>query len=249
MFAITAVLLCCYTQAQAQQDSTKQRRKFQNLLPAKKGDPDIAVVVTDSTVEFIEDNTKNVDRTDALINEDSAKHAKKKFDPSKSTMRSLMIPGWGQIYNREYWKVPIVWGALAIPVTTFVFNNTEYKKARFAYSAIYAAYMIPVGQQGYSATDTAKMAVEYKNYLYSQPYALNITTIQSALGAIQKTRNFYRSNRDYSILWFLILWGVQVADATVFGHLKQFDVSPDLSMNITPRYDPITKIPGLTLVL
>jgi hypothetical protein len=93
------------------------------------------------------------------------------------------------------------------------------------------------------------MAPEYKNYIYSQPYALNSTTIQSALGAVQKTRNFYRSNRDYSIFWFFILWGVQVVDATVFGHLKQFDVSPDLSMRIAPNINPVTKIPGLTLVM
>ncbi|MDR0793253.1 MAG: DUF5683 domain-containing protein [Chitinophagaceae bacterium] len=245
--AIIVVLFCCSKQAQAQ-DSTQQRHKFQTLLPAKKNDSNIAVIVTDSTVEFVKDTTKLVQPV-ALTKEDSAKQAKKQFDPNKSTMRSLMIPGWGQIYNHEYWKVPIVWGALAIPVSTFVFYNSEYKKARFAYSAIYSAYMIPVGQQGYSATDTAHMAAEYKNYIYSQPYALNATTIQSPLGAIQKTRNFYRSNRDYSILWFIILWGVQVADATVFGHLKQFDVSSDLSMNITPHYDPVTKVPGLTLVL
>ncbi|HAK12851.1 MAG TPA: hypothetical protein DCO78_13570, partial [Chitinophagaceae bacterium] len=50
-----------------------------------------------------------------------------------------MIPGWGQLYNRDYWKVPLVYGALAIPTATFIYNNDWYKRSKFAYNAIYKA--------------------------------------------------------------------------------------------------------------
>jgi hypothetical protein len=66
---------------------------------------------------------------------------------------------------------------------------------------------------------------------------------------LQSYRNSFRRDRDYSILWFLIAWGVQVADATVFAHLKQFDVSSDLTMELNPTFDPQTRTPGLGLTL
>ncbi|MDE3143059.1 MAG: hypothetical protein KGL19_02815, partial [Bacteroidota bacterium] len=61
-------------------------------------------------------------------------------------------------------------------------------------------------------------------------------------------RNTFRKNRDYSIFWFIILWGVNVADATVFAHLKDFDVSDDLTMHIQPNINPMTKTPEIGFV-
>src|ERR1700734_283477 len=49
--------------------------------------------------------------------------AKKKFDPAKASLYSAIFPGLGQIYNKKYWKVPIVWAAVGIPVYTFFFNR------------------------------------------------------------------------------------------------------------------------------
>src|SRR3569833_498790 len=58
---------------------------------------------------------------------------KPKHDPHKATMRSLILPGWGQIYNREYWKLPLVYAAIGIPIGTYFYNNTWYKRTRDAY--------------------------------------------------------------------------------------------------------------------
>jgi hypothetical protein len=65
--------------------------------------------------------------------------------------------------------------------------------------------------------------------------------------AVLNYRNQYRRDRDYSVLFFLIAWGFQVVDATVFGHLKQFDVTNNLSMQVRPQLDPISKNAGLSL--
>jgi hypothetical protein len=69
------------------------------------------------------------------------------------------------------------------------------------------------------------------------------------ISSLQNYRNSFRRDRDYSVLWFFLAWGLQVADATVFAHLKQFDVSNDLSMEITPTFNPQTRSPGLGLTL
>jgi hypothetical protein len=62
-------------------------------------------------------------------------------------------------------------------------------------------------------------------------------------------RNQYRRDIDYSALFFLILWGLNVVDATVDAHLKSFDVSPDLSLRFKPGYSDMAKTNGFSLVL
>lgn len=156
---------------------------------------------------------------------DSIPVAKKKepHDPQKATIRSAILPGWGQAYNGQYWKIPVVYGALSIPVITFVFNNTWYKRTRDAYTIVVN-------------NDTAHFGE-----IYGDLAKYDARTLQSA-------RNQYRRDRDYSVLWFLILWGVNVVDATVFGHLKHFDVSDDLDVRVNPTFNNATKSPGLSFV-
>ncbi|GAC1397558.1 MAG: hypothetical protein NVSMB63_17920 [Sediminibacterium sp.] len=153
----------------------------------------------------------------------------KKHDPRIATRRSAILPGWGQAYNREYWKIPIVYGILAIPAGLYVYNDGYYKKTKFAYEALFKA-QVPTRD----SSDIPFIAPEVKGL---------------SLASLQSYRNSFRRDRDYAVLWFLIAWGLQVADATVFGHLKQFDVSNDLSMEITPAFNPGTKTPALSLTL
>lgn len=151
----------------------------------------------------------------------------KKHNPRIATRRSALIPGWGQAYNREYWKIPLVYGVLAIPTGLYFYNNNLYKKTKFAYEARFK-------EAAGDSSDVANIDPQLKN--------LGITSLQSY-------RNAFRRDRDYSILWFLLAWGLQVADATVFAHLKQFDVSNDLTMELTPVFNPMTRTPGLGLTL
>ena len=167
-------------------------------------------------IVVINDTTKKA-ATDSLI---------KKHDPRKATRRSAMIPGWGQAYNREYWKIPLVYGALAIPAGLFVYNNNWYKKTKYAYEAKYNAEV---------NNDTTGLAA-------IDPQLKGLST-----ASLQSYRNSFRRDRDYSILFFLLAWGLNVVDATVYGHLKDFDVSNDLSMNVKPIFNPTTRTPGVAL--
>lgn len=176
-----------------------------------------------------------------LINKnDSIKKYKPLFDTAPkikhnhkiATKRSALIPGWGQAYNKEYWKIPIVYGALSIPVVTFFYNNAWYGRTRTAYDLLFKAT-----NPGATLTDT-----------------LNLKNIHPklqgfSLGSLQTFRSGFRQDRDYSVLWFLVVWGLNVVDATVFGHLKTFDVSDDLSMQINPTINPINNSKGLSVSL
>ncbi|MBS1579818.1 MAG: hypothetical protein JST29_09285 [Bacteroidetes bacterium] len=170
---------------------------------------------------------------------------KKYHDPHKATMRSLILPGLGQAYNREYWKIPIVYGALSIPVITFIFNNNEFKKVNFAYNALFLATFGVNGNGTPPPTSADSSALNN----IDPEIRPGILQHRIDLAALQNARNAYRQNRDYSVFWFLIAWGLNVADATVFAHLKNFNVTPDLSMKIKPTFDPITKTGGIGLVI
>ena len=171
-----------------------------------------------------------VTKKETIIIKDTA--AKPKHDPRIATRRSLIFPGLGQIYNREYWKLPLVYGALSIPTITYFYNDNFYKAAKFAYEARYKA-ALPIGQ-GRDSTDYNTLDPKYQ---------------RADVAAIQSVRNASRRDRDYSILWFFIVWGVNIADATVFAHLKNFDVSNDLSMHIQPTFNPGTLGPGVNLIV
>lgn len=155
--------------------------------------------------------------------------SKPKHDPHKATIRSLILPGWGQAYNREYWKIPIVYAAVGIPIGTYFYNNTWYHRTRDAYIIV-------------QANDVANFSKIDKRLIQSNGQPISASSLQ-------RYRNQFRQYRDYSILFTLLAWGLNVVDATVFGHLKEFDVSDDLSMKVKPVYDPIAKSGNIGLVL
>ncbi|HET9057184.1 MAG TPA: DUF5683 domain-containing protein [Chitinophagaceae bacterium] len=154
----------------------------------------------------------------------------KKHSPRKATIRSALLPGWGQIYNKKYWKLPLVYGALGTTAGVFAYNIKWYNRTRYAYKI---AYQI---QSGMGNTGMDEVYPELKPLL-TQPEAL------------KQYRNEFRQNVDYSVLFFLLAWGLNVVDATVDGHLKDFDVGNDLSIKINPGYSPLANTTGLSLIV
>lgn len=156
-----------------------------------------------------------------LKNNDTLQH----HIPQRATRRSALIPGWGQAYNKQYWKIPLVYGVLAIPASTYVYNNDMYEKTKFAYEAKFKA------AQG-DNSDVSKIDPKLQNL---------------SLGSLQSYRNIFRRDRDYSIMWMILAWGLNVVDATVSGHLKEFDINNNLSLKMTPFIQPQQQLTGLSL--
>ncbi len=150
-----------------------------------------------------------------------------RHNPRLATKYSALFPGLGQIYNKQYWKLPIVYGALAIPVATYIYNDDLYNKTKFAYTARFK-------EANGDNSDVAKIDPVLKNL---------------SLGSLQSYRNGFRKDRDYSILWLILGWGLNIVDATVSGHLKEFDVSSNLAISIKPMVQPQFRQSGLSLQL
>src|ERR1700759_5755474 len=124
IFILIAVSCVNSLQLRAQTDST------QNLVK-----PDSATKVNNGTDILLDTWTpKHDSATLALAKKDYL--IKKKHDPHKATIRSAILPGWGQAYNHEYWKIPIVYGALAVPGSLFIYNNKWYQKTKEAYEIL-----------------------------------------------------------------------------------------------------------------
>ena len=117
---------------------------------------------------------------------------------ARTTLHSAVVPGWGQLDNHKWWKVPIVYGALATSGYFIQVEGRAFKGYRDGYRA---------------------MTDDDPDTVYDTPY--------DAQGVLDR-RDFHRSNLEQSILTFVLLWGAQVVDAHVDAHLLGFDVSDDL---------------------
>lgn len=145
----------------------------------------------------------------------------KKNSPRRATIRSAIIPGWGQATNKKYWKIPIVYAALGITGYVFFDNIKTYKEVQYAYQV-----------------SVSKDTANYDNVAdYLVPFVPDEVT------SLDNYRREFRRNIDYSVLVFLLFWGLNVVDATVDAHLKDFDVSPNISMKIKPML-PVSGMGG-----
>lgn len=147
----------------------------------------------------------------------------KKYNPKVATFRSAVLPGWGQAYNKKYWKIPIIYGVLGTTAAVFFYNLKTYKILKEAIIL---------------RSDTDRL-----NDSLVDPRFINFST-----ESIRSNRNSFRQNIDYSVLFFLIFWGINVVDATVDAHLKSFDVSDNISFRVKPGYDPNANTAGISLV-
>jgi hypothetical protein len=78
-------------------------------------------------------------------------------------------------------------------------------------------------------------------------FKIDPTLKNLSAGSLQSYRNIFRKNRDYSIMWFILAWGINVVDASVSGHLKEFDVSNNLIMQVTPMKSDLYQQAGVSL--
>lgn len=126
--------------------------------------------------------------------------------PKKATIMSACFPGLGQIYNRKYWKLPIVYGGLGGAAYGFFWNRNMYKTYRDAYIF---------------RTDGDSTTIDEFDGYYSESNLLDLSS-------------YYRRNMELSVVIFTFVYIINIIDAAVDAHLYDFDISDDLSMRVQP---------------
>ena len=138
-------------------------------------------------------------------------------DPIRSLWLSLVFPGAGQIYNRKYWKLPIIYGGFLGCTYALSWNNQMLSD----YSQAYLDIM-----------DNDPNSKSYEKML---PIGYDITGREEKFKEIFKNKkNYYRKYRDMSILAFIAVYAIAAIDAYVDAELSTFDISEDLSMQVVP---------------
>ncbi|MFI3296994.1 MAG: DUF5683 domain-containing protein, partial [bacterium] len=139
-------------------------------------------------------------------------------DPSKSLWYALLLPGAGQIYNRKYWKLPIVVGGFAGVAYAISWNSARYNEYTIAYLDI---------------LDTDPSTNSYENIV---PAGYPDSSTESYLS---NSITYLRRYRDMSILIGVAFYAITVIDAYVDAQLADFDVSPDLSIKVRPKLEVV----------
>ncbi len=193
------------------------------------------------------DTAKQQVTVDSLIktsgtvqNQKAVDSVRRIHSPKKATFRSLVLPGWGQTYNKKYWKIPIVYGGLGITGGIFFYNLKNYREIRFAYSAKFKA-ALPIYDPLNPRPGPYRDSADYRK--------IKANLLPLDINSLRFYRDDFRKNVDYSVIFFLLFWGLNVVDATVDGHLKAFDVSPDLSLKFKLGPSQFAGTTGLSLVL
>lgn len=135
----------------------------------------------------------------------------KRHSPRFAAIASAVLPGAGQVYNRKYWKLPIIYGGAAAFGYLIATNYREYKLRR---DAIVARTANP----GQVPTDP-----------YADQYSTEDLLVLSS---------DYRRNLEWSVLGAVLLYTLNIVDANVDAHLFHFDVSNDLSLHWQPSLTP-----------
>lgn len=169
---------------------------------------------TDSTITIVPDTTEviKVDRGTVTGN---VKEVPVPVDsayihsPRKATIMSAVVPGLGQIYNKKYWKVPIIYGGFAVAGYFLNDNLKNIDKYKDAYIAETDGNPNTQNNTGYNTRQLDQLINQYKQW------------------------------RDLSYIAFAAIYALNIIDANVDAHLFYFDVSEDISLNIVPYMSPI----------
>lgn len=129
------------------------------------------------------------------------------LSPSKAAFYSAVFPGGGQIYNKKYWKAPIVWGALGTSIYFYLDNNKEYIRYRTAFKQREAGLQ--------------------------DEFTLDDGTVLISRNGLVNAQRVLRNNRDLSLLTTVLLYVLQVVEASVNAHLIQFNTNDNLTFKPT----------------
>ena len=154
--------------------------------------------------------------------------------PSKAAFYSAVFPGLGQIYNRRYWKAPIVYAIIGGGVYGYIYNDDLYDRFRTAFKRRQAGF-----------TDDEFYDLGTPNAPGADP--------DFSQAALESAQERYQEDRDLWLLVTIAMYALNIVDANVDAHLRQFNVDDDLSMDIKPYLDldAITTKPvyGLALTI
>lgn len=141
--------------------------------------------------------------------------------PSRAAFYSALLPGLGQAYNKSYWKIPIVWGAIGTGIYAYIYNDNQYDRYRTAFKRRKAGF-----------TDDEFWDLNPDDDFVPTTPNVSDESLQDAQERIQ-------SDRDLALLITIGLYALNIIDANVDAHLKQYNVNEDLTLKVQPYLETL----------
>lgn len=190
-----------------------------------------------SAVTRIEPNDSSqvvVPTQSIVLSEDSIPLTQKEIDrlfwkpnPMRAVWMGAIVPGLGQIYNRSYWKLPIVYGGFMGCVYAITWTSNQYEGYKNAYRDIYYDR-----RNGTISNDPNKSYIAILPEGYTIDRMGGVSTYENRL---KDWQNQSRRLRDISIAATVLVYALTLVDAYVDAQLFDFDISTDLTLNVTPQ--------------
>lgn len=200
----------------------------------------ISVAQEEAPKDQERDSLQNKLRTDGVVFEDAQLKKIKPLNPlapSRAAFYSAVLPGLGQIYNKRYWKVPLVYAAIGSGILIYDNRNKLYNITREAFKS---------RQAGFTNDEFFDL---------NPDDGITPTEPGISLDGLESRQERFQSDRDLALVVTILLYALNIVDANVDAHLKQFNIDDKLSMDMefTPYIDlnPITSNPnyGMALVV
>lgn len=147
------------------------------------------------------------------------------LSPSKAAFYSAVLPGLGQIYNKSYWKVPIVWGAIGVGVYAYIWNDKKHTAYRTAYKRRLDGF---TDDEFFGNSPTGNPRINEEG--------------------LRRAQKHFQRQKEMSLLITIGLYALNIIEANVDAHLKQYNVDDRLALQPFMRIDEVTNVPqyGLT---
>lgn len=207
IITLLCVIFCCFLQAQEDNSNKKADTTKTNKLPKGLKEKDDIALADSSKVKKV----KLPREYDPLA-------------PSRAAFYSAILPGLGQAYNKKYWKIPIVYGALGTGIYFFVKNDKEYNRFRDAYKRRLAGF---TDDEFYGAGTSPQISDE----------------------ALIRAQQVYRRNREVAMLVTIGLYALNIIDANVDAHLMQYNIDDNLAVKPHFKFNEMEQTTDLGLTL
>ncbi|MFS4456669.1 DUF5683 domain-containing protein [Maribacter sp. 2304DJ31-5] len=210
LFRILFLSLFCFSTAFSQEEETKKTDKETDSL-------------------------KTTLRNNGVIMQDSLLKKKKVHNPlapSKAAFYSAVMPGLGQIYNKRYWKLPIVYGVIGGSIYAYTWNNDQYQRFRTAFKRRQAGF-----------TDDEFFDINGDNAPTDPPDLDQLD--------LENQQERFQRDRDLWLVISIAMYALNIVDANVDAHLKQFSIDDDLGFDFEPYFNlnPVTNDPNYGMAL
>ena len=210
---------------------------------AKAQAPDLSKQTKKDSINQRADSVTQKRFAPKVTHDNKIYHPDSTHDPHKAVIHSLLIPGWGQVYNHQWWKVPFIYAGLGLLADVIIFNQKQYEP-----NLVVAHYY----EQGQTLATLPTTAKDYALFQLYQDNGVPETTVDDLVYS-------YDRDRDLGIFGFLGAWGIQILDAYIDAKFKQ---SYTMDTNFTFKVEPViinqqpiytfasgSVIPGLKLTL